>query len=364
MMRRLLLALVACTFCLVAGPVLAQAVDPAPAEPPAPPLVESTPEIGSTPDPIGALRTDNHADYWRQVREGERGYQPNPSIGQGVMIQSAGEGWRNLRNGPYLRWSGYLLLGMIGLLALFFAIRGRIRVEHGFAGYEIRRFRFLERMTHWLTATSFVLLALTGLVLIFGRPLLIPLIGKEAFAALAYAGKTVHNYIAFAFMLGIVLMLVIWVRHNIPNRQDLAWLARGGFLSRSHPAAAKFNAGQKILFWLVILFGISVSLSGLQLLFPYEFAFFGKTFALFNWLPGVNLPTELSPIHEQQLATLWHGIIAVVYTAVIFGHIYIGSLGMEGAFSAMGSGRVDLNWAREHHSLWVEELQEQGTARH
>ena len=247
---------------------------------------------------------------------------------------------------------------MLGLLALFFALRGRIRVVSGYSGYELRRFRFAERFTHWLTATSFVVLALTGLNLVFGRALLIPLIGKEAFAAFAAWGKVAHDYVSFAFMLGVVLMFLLWVRQNIPNRHDFLWLVRaGGFLGGGHAPAKKFNAGQKLLFWAVILFGVSVSLSGVQLLYPYKFAFFEGTFAFLNHLPGVDLPTALSPINEQQLANLWHGIIAVLFTAVIFGHIYIGSVGMEGGFSAMGSGRVDLNWAREHHDLWVEDLQ-------
>lgn len=315
------------------------------------------------PGGIAEQRYDNHADYWRQVRQGEDGYVPSPDAKSGVMITSAGEGWRNLRNGPYLRWSGYLLLGMIGLLSLFYALRGRMRVESGMSGFEIRRFKFVERFTHWLTASSFVVLALSGITLIFGRSLLIPLVGKEAFAAWSIFAKTLHNYVSFAFMLGIVLMAILWVAQNMPTRNDWRWFTAAGGFFGGHAPAAKFNAGQKILFWLVILFGVSISLSGLQLLFPGQIVLFGKTFAVLNWLPFVDLPTQLTAVHEMQLATLWHGIVAVVYTALILGHIYIGSIGMEGAFSAMGSGRVDLNWAREHHDVWVERLQEPGTPR-
>ena len=312
---------------------------------------------------IAGERYDNDADYWRQVRQGQDGYVPQATAKSGVMIQSAGEGWRNLRNGPYLRWSGYLLLGVIGALALFYALRGRMRIQKGYSGYTIRRFRFTERVTHWLTSISFVILALTGLNLVFGRPLLMPLIGHEAFSALTIWGKTLHNYVAFAFMLGIVLMFVQWVAQNIPNRQDLAWIAKAGGFFGGHASASKFNFGQKVIFWLTIVFGVSVSLSGLQLLFPYALPLFSKTFAFLNYIPGVDLPAALSPIAEQQLAILWHGIIAFLFTAVILGHIYIGSVGMEGGFAAMGSGRVDLNWAREHHDLWVEDLQETAPAR-
>jgi formate dehydrogenase subunit gamma len=133
------------------------------------------------------------------------------------------------------------------------------------------------------------------------------------------------------------------------------WLAKGGglFVKGSHPPAWKFNAGQKILFWLVMLGGLSLSLSGLALMFPFQTALFAKTFALVNML-GFKLPTDLTPIQEMQYATSWHGIVALGLIVVVIGHIYIGTLGMQGAFSAMGSGQVDVNWAKEHHSLWAE----------
>lgn len=299
----------------------------------------------------------NDAAMWRQVRQGETGYSSSPSRHAGTLIQSEGESWRSLRNGPYVTWAAYILLGMTAVLALFFALRGRIHIEHGRAGVTIQRFNFIERFAHWLTAVCFIVLALTGLNLMFGRTLLLPLVGKEAFASLTMTGKYLHNYLAFGFMLGIVLMFLLWVWHNIPNRHDLVWLAKGGGLfGGGHPPSKKFNAGQKLLFWAVILGGLSLSLSGLQLLFPYELHFFGKTFAFLNGM-GLDLPTAVTPLAEQQLATLWHGFVGVVLIAIIIAHIYIGSLGMEGAFAAMGSGKVDLNWAKEHHDLWVEEVE-------
>ncbi|MEH6833186.1 MAG: formate dehydrogenase subunit gamma, partial [Falsihalocynthiibacter arcticus] len=68
------------------------------------------------------------------------------------------------------------------------------------------------------------------------------------------------------------------------------------------------------------------------------------------------LPYPLAPQEEMQYAQLWHAIVSLVLTAIIFAHIYIGSVGMEGAFDAMGSGEVEEQWAREHHSLWVEDV--------
>jgi formate dehydrogenase subunit gamma len=298
----------------------------------------------------------NDADVWRAVREGIHGSVTIPDKKAGILIQSSGETWRAIHNGPLPEWGAWGMLGMIILLALFFAIRGRIRIEEGPSGERVERFNFVDRLGHWLTAVSFIILGLTGLNTLYGRYVIKPVIGADAFAALAQFSKYLHNYVAFAFILGLVLILVLWIRDNIPDRYDWPWLKQGGFIPRhSHPPARRFNAGQKILFWLVILAGISISLSGIALLFPFQFALFSKTFAFLNHL-GFNLPTPLTPIQEMQLTQVWHGIVALLFVILIFGHIYIGTLGMEGAFDAMGSGKVDLNWAREHHSVWVEEL--------
>jgi formate dehydrogenase subunit gamma len=168
--------------------------------------------------------------------------------------------------------------------------------------------------------------------------------------------------VAFAFMAGLVLTFVVWLRHNFPTWRDIVWLVKGGgmFVKGSHPPAWKFNAGQKILFWLVMLGGLSLSLSGVALLFPFETALFAKTFAVLNTLASYvglapNLPTQLTPLQEMQHATTWHGIVALGLVVVIIAHIYIGTLGMQGAFSAMGTGQVDVNWAKEHHSVWLAE---------
>nr|MBX2805012.1 formate dehydrogenase subunit gamma [Hyphomicrobiales bacterium] len=211
----------------------------------------------------------------------------------------------------------------------------------------------------WVLASSFILLALTGLNLLFGRALLIPLIGHDAFSSITIAGKFIHNYIAFAFMAALVMVTVLWVAHNIPNRHDIVWFLRGGGLfGGGHPKARKFNGGQKVIFWIVVLCGISISLSGWALLNPFETTMFGDTFALVNSWFGTELNTNLLPVQEQQYQALWHTIMAVFMIVVIIAHIYIGSVGMEGALSAMTSGDVDENWAKEHHSLWVEELKE------
>lgn len=307
--------------------------------------------------PGGSLGTASDSEMWRAVRGGIQGSVSIPDSKAGILVQSEGENWRNIRNGPMLTYGSWLMLGMIGLLALFFVLRGRIKIEAGPAGRTIERFGFLDRFAHWLTATSFIVLALTGINLLWGKFVLMPVLGPEAFAWLTTAGKYAHNFLAFPFMLGIALMFVLWVRHNIPNKYDLIWLSKAGglFTSHSHPPSKKFNAGQKLIFWATILGGLSLSLSGISLLFPFEFAMWAKTFAFLNVF-GFDLPTNLTGIQEMQLSTLWHGVVSLVLMAIIVAHIYIGSIGMQGAFAAMGSGKVDENWAREHHNLWVAEV--------
>jgi len=306
--------------------------------------------------PGNTVGNSSDAEMWRAIRRGTQGDVSIQDKKAGYMIQSEGENWRAIRNGPLSVWGSWAIFGVIAILALFFVIRGRIRVDHGLSGRTVQRFDGRERFAHWLLANCFVLLALTGLNVMYGRYVLKPLIGAEAFSTITGLGKYVHNYVGFAFIVGLVLIVVLWIKDNFPNKYDMQWLAKGGgmFTKGSHPPAKKFNAGQKILFWLVILGGISISLSGISLMFPFKLHMFSGTFAALNVL-GLGLPTDLTPMEEMQFTQLWHAFMALFLVAVIIAHIYIGTLGMEGAFDAMGTGKVDRNWAQEHHPLWLEE---------
>jgi formate dehydrogenase subunit gamma len=223
------------------------------------------------------------------------------------------------------------------VLLAFYLIRGRIRVEGGMSGIRILRFSAFERFSHWLMSGSFIVLALTGLNLVLGRIIILPWLGEGAFSTLTTWGKVSHNYVGWAFMLGLIMSFLVWVAHNIPDKVDVQWLSQGGGLLKNgvHPPAKKFNAGQKIIFWSVTLGGAALSFTGVMMLFP------GLGGGEADW----------------QLYQLIHGIVAAGLSFVIIAHIYIGSVGMEGAFDAMGTGEVDLNWAKEHHSLWVDEVQ-------
>ncbi|NBP49562.1 MAG: formate dehydrogenase subunit gamma, partial [Alphaproteobacteria bacterium] len=249
--------------------------------------------------PGTALGIKSDTDLWRFVRTGNAGSTQMKDELSAVMIQSEGDNWRAFRNGPLSIYGAYGLAGIIGLLVVFYMVRGRIRIDAGPSEDKILRFGTIDRFAHWLMAGSFVVLGITGLNMLYGRYVLLPVLGKDTFATITAFGKYAHNYLAFAFMVGLALSFVLWVRHNIPNKLDLKWLAMGGgiFAKGVHPPARKFNAGQKIIFWAVMIGGLSVSMSGIALMFPFQTHMFAETFAMLNGL-GFSLPTDFTPLQE------------------------------------------------------------------
>ena len=251
-----------------------------------------------------------------------------------VLVQPMGRVWREFHE-VWLHWIGAVaVLGMLALLIIFYLWRGMVRIESGRSGINIVRFNAFERFVHWMTATCFVILALSGLNITFGKDTLLPLMGPSAFSSWSLAAKYSHNFLSFPFTLGVVLIFLMWLGGNIPNRADIEWLRRGGgMVGHDHPPANRFNAGQKGIYWIVVLGGAAVAVTGYLLMFPFY---------------GTN-------IADMQIAQVVHGVVAVLFVAAMLAHIYIGTIGMQGAFEAMGKGTVDLNWAKEHHSLWVEQ---------
>jgi formate dehydrogenase subunit gamma len=251
-----------------------------------------------------------------------------------TIQQPAGREWRQFHE-VTLRWIGAIsIVGILATLLFFYLWRGMIRIESGRSGRTIVRFNAVERFVHWLTAACFIVLAFSGLNITFGKPLLLPLIGAEAFTAWSQWAKYAHNYLSFPFTIGVLLIFLMWIAGNIPNRIDAEWLKRGGgFVGHDKPPAYRFNAGQKMIYWIVVLGGSAVAISGYVLMFP----FYG---------------TDIASMQTAQIA---HGVVAMLFVAAMIGHIYIGTIGMEGAFEAMGTGTVDVNWAKEHHKLWLEE---------
>ena len=255
-----------------------------------------------------------------------------PDAKAAVLIQPAGRSWDYFHE-VLLHWGGAIvILGMIAALGAAYLIMGRLRITAGRSGRKIVRFQAFERFSHWLTAVSFVILGLTGLNITFGKIVLLPIIGPDAFSSLSEAAKYTHNFTSFAFVAGLVLIILLFFKDNIPEKVDLEWLKQGGgFIKNRHAPAGRFNLGEKAVYWLSLAAGVAVSVSGFVLLFP----FFGTDIA------------------DMQIAQGVHAIVAVLFVALILGHIYIGTLGMEGAFEAMGTGEVDLNWAKEHHDVWL-----------
>lgn len=268
---------------------------------------------------------------------------PNPALA--TLVQPEGRTWRAYRM-DWLFWiAGIAIVGMLVALTGFFLWRGRIRIEHGRSGRVVPRFGGVDRFAHWTTAVSFIALALTGLIITFGRPLLIPLMGHEAHSGLAQWSAQIHNISSVPFVLGLILMLVLWVRDNIPEKADVAWIkSAGGIFARGkgvHLEAGRFNAGQKILFWAVILIGTALAVTGYLMLVPLYWT-------------GVS---------GMQIVHVIHSVLAALMMAMILGHIYIGTVGMEGAFDAMGRGVVDENWAIEHHRGWYDQQRRAGEVR-
>jgi formate dehydrogenase subunit gamma len=300
-------------------------------------IAETVPAIAQQLAPDGAPNpTASGVSQQTLLREEPRieGYIDIPDTRASVLIQPAGRMWEHFHE-VTLRWFGAIVvIGMIVVLGGAYLIVGRLRISAGRSGKKVHRFNAFERFSHWLTAVSFVALGLTGLNITFGKILLLPVIGKDVFSSLSQAAKYVHNFTSFGFIIGLVLIVAMWFKDNIPRKTDIDWLRQGGgFIKSMHAPAGRFNAGEKAVFWIALFAGVAVAASGYLLLFPFY----------------------VTNILGMQVAQVVHAVIAVLFVAVILAHIYIGTLGMEGAFEAMGTGQVDLNWAKEHHDLWLQE---------
>lgn len=322
-------------------------------------------------DDVGIKSVPNPgADLWRAVRERQQTLEPGelpkrpstpgfvtdlsrnllepPSataadtrvqgVDTAVLINPFGEDWRRFRMEQLIPFGGYLLIGALAVILVFALARGRIKMDGGESGKRLLRFTEFERVLHWFVASVFIFLALSGLVLLFGRSVLLPLLGPEAFSVLASACKEGHNLFGPLFLVALVVLFFHFVIQNLYRRGDLTWLLRGGGMLGVHASAGYFNMGEKIWFWLVILGGLAISVSGLTLLFP-------------NFGQGRQI---------MELALLVHGVAALALIAVALGHIYIGTYGTVGTINSMITGYVDLNWARSHHDRWAKECEDQG----
>ena len=252
---------------------------------------------------------------------------------------TAGEAWRQYRNGPLTIIGGWLLIVAALGIAGMFLVRGPIKLEQSRTGRLIERFTSVERLAHWTMAISFVILALTGMAMLFGKYIILPLFGYTLFGWLAYACKNIHNFVGPVFTISVIVFFIIYVKDNFPEASDFKWLARlGGAIGKGPVSAGRFNVAEKLWFWggMVVL-GLIVSSSG---------------FVLDMLLPGVEYTRD-----TMQLANVIHVVGAVLIISMSLVHIYVGTIGMEGAYAAMRTGYVDDAWAQQHHDLWYEEIQ-------
>ena len=306
----------------------------APAQQPAAPAQQ--PATAAAPQAAPAAAPDwNKPPAWNDVSM-KPGYASVPGRETNILIQDGGHEWRKLRNGPITFYGGIILLIPLAILVLFYLAKGPIKVHDPLTGRLIERFSSVERVAHWTMGLSFVVLALTGIVILFGKYLILPIVGHAAFSGLTVLSKNLHNFVGPLFIFALVIFITLYIRDNFFKSYDGEWFGKfGGMLSGEHVPSGKFNAGEKSLFWVLVVGLCTVmSVTGLILNFP-------------NWNQGRE---------AMQLANLIHSICAILAMAMATFHIYLGTVGMQGALNAMKTGYVDETWAKEHHQYWYDEV--------
>ena len=313
----------------------APAAAPVSAAVPAAPVAEPAKAVPALPAGSTAAPGWNVPPKWADVEQKAQ-YASVPGRETNVLIEDAGHDWRKLRNGPLTFYGGIVVLVVPVLLLLFFVVKGQIKLKGTPTGRFIERFNSAERVAHWTMAISFVALALTGLALLFGKYVLMPWLGASGFSGIASVAKVIHNFVGPLFMFSVIVSIVLFIKDNMWRAYDMAWFGKfGGLLSGEHVPSGRFNAGEKGWFWAgVVLLGIAISISGAILLFP-------------NWNTSRELMGETSLVHAG---------VACIFIAMSFAHIYLGTIGMAGAYKGMREGYVDETWAKEHHEIWYDEV--------
>jgi formate dehydrogenase subunit gamma len=292
--------------------------------------------------PQGVSAVNPGSDLWREVRQRDlpaQGVTQVQGVDSGVLVNTLGDRWARFRINNPVRYAPVAMLAVILALVLFYTLRGKVGIEGGLSGRMVRRFTDYERIVHWVLALVFLFLAITGLILLLGRTLLIPLFGHQVFSLLASASKEGHNLFGPIFLLSLIMMVISFARRNIYEKGDLTWLLKGGgFIGKGHVSGGFFNMGEKSWYWMVILVGLVIAVSGLVLVSP-------------NFGQGRVI---------MEISHVVHVFAAIILIAVSIGHMYMGSIGTEGSLEAMKSGYVDINWVAAHHDRWARQVNESG----
>jgi formate dehydrogenase subunit gamma len=321
-------------------------------------LAFSLPAAAQAPAPVdpvkdqqqrGVDQPGNNAPVWREVRSGQSNYTSVPGREVGVLVQqqarfpgqesmtTAGEAWRKFRNGPVTFYGGWLIVLVVLAIAAFYVTKGPLKLHDKPTGRMIERFSLAERWAHWTTAISFCVLAVSGMIILFGKHIVLPVIGYTLFAWLTALSKNLHNFLAPLFVVSLLAMIVIYVKDNLPEKGDLSWFAGmfAMFWSGKHVPSGRFNAGEKAYFWIgVVALCITLSVTGVIMLFP-------------------NFDQVRT---TMQQANVIHAISAVIMILFALGHIYVGTIGVEGAYGNMRDGVTDETWIKEHHELWYNDV--------
>ena len=349
--RLILAAVLALPLSLAAQGTAPAATEPPTAGPPAGFVAPAEPKPDESNAERARTQPGNNAPFWRAVRESgnQAGYTSLPGTETGVLIQpmvqypgsmhtTAGEAWRQVRNNWIIPYGGALVLIALVAAGLFYAAKGTIGLHAPETGRKIERFTYFERAAHWTNAIAFSILAISGIVMAFGKYFLLPVMGGTLFGWLSYALKNLHNFAGPVFAVSLLVVFLTFVRDNLPSKDDIVWLAKGGGLfSGAHVPSHRFNAGEKIVFWAGV--------------FVLGFVVVGSGLVLDKIVPGMAYTRG-----DMQIAHMIHGVATVLMMAMFIGHIYMGTIGMKGAYQAMKTGYVDETWAREHHELWHDDI--------
>jgi len=292
---------------------------------------------GDTQQQRSVDQPGNNAPVWRDVRkEGQEHVTTVKGRETGVLVQSAGETWRQIRNGPVTFYGGWLVVIVTLIVAAIYFAMGPVKLHDKATGRKIERFTLAERWAHWVMGISFVVLAITGLIILFGKFVLLPVIGYTLFAWLSALAKNLHNFVAPLFAVSLVIFILMYAKDNLPKSYDFSWFAKApGFFAGKHIPSGRFNGGEKVWFWVgVVVLCIALVVTGAVLLFP-------------------NFDQVRSTM--QQMSVI-HMVAALLVIAAAIGHIYMGTIGVEGAYRAMRDGTVDELWAKEHHEYWYNDV--------